>query len=383
MTINHNKKPLTKKMKKENEKKKREAEKLANQLPPYEFTYRPLEIPQSDEPISSYIESRMKNNPEHQEPLFYLANQHMQRIIGYKPPLQVEDQNVRCINSTYISNAEKRRQFEKASDVRQKEKLMDKYGIKDHKELMRDVHYERELLRNGLKQLSFVHPVAPVTARTKELAAKFKFPRKENNTSEADPSELSARQTKKLQKMKAAALKRNAKELKKKKREQNEAKEQAPTPVKQNVPSEEGLSSNLSAKTVEKALKKSKDSVKQLKEKLKTQLDKKKHIDQLQKEGKDDEAQKLKSEDGWDLASRKAAGEKVETYTSITRNLDRAIKKKKNSGVALKEALDRQDQAKHKKLIKKGQNVRERRVSKQASKLVKLEKRGRVIPGFA
>ena len=64
------------------------------------------------------------------------------------------------------------------------------------------------------------------------------------------------------------------------------------------------------------------------------------------------------------------------------KNVKRAEIKSKNRYKKLEAVMARQKQEKHKKMLKKHHALRSRRVSKIATKMNKLQRKGHIVPSF-
>jgi len=380
-----------------------------NKLPNYEFSFQPLVIEREKEPISSYLLHRIKKDEDYTEPLFYVAGQEGQRCLGCLPVLDSNNSMQGERSQQYVSENDKRRQIEKAKTPRIKEKLLAKWGIKDHKEIMRDVHYTQQLLRNGLKQLESVRSVEVFTERVKELArGAMKPPEAAVIPTAAEKKKITFAERKKksediAKRQEAKAVKVNIKKALYKREAIDKAiqakregrlerlseavpdmamvqesfdssQEQAKVPV--------GFVTNLAMDIVEPAKKKAqgKKSILELKAELREQLARKKQMHQRQEEGEEgeDEVRGLKMEE----VLRRARGEKISNDKTVARDLAKARHREKNRGVKLAEALQRQDEHRHRHAMKRSQNIRNKRVEVQAKRITKLKKQGRVLPGY-
>ena len=105
-------------------------------------------------------------------------------------------------------------------------------------------------------------------------------------------------------------------------------------------------------------------------------------LSKLEAEGNHEEVARLKTESEWDTALRKVGHERVEDLHSISNKLKRAERAKKNTGKKLKEVMERQKHDKHKRLLKKSSNLRERKVERLAKKMKRFSKKGVYIPAF-
>ncbi|XP_018012988.1 caldesmon [Hyalella azteca] len=123
-------------------------------------------------------------------------------------------------------------------------------------------------------------------------------------------------------------------------------------------------------------------TLEELRAKLAEETKKKKLLTELHQVNEDKLVHEIRNKEGWSEAEKKVIGEKVESAASLSRDIKRLDKHKRNKGKKLEEVLKRQKQAKHQKTVKRLQNLRTRRVDKLAKKMKALKNKGTYVPGF-
>jgi len=374
------------------------------ELPEYKFSVELNPVPIEEEPISSSISQRLKQNPEYMPAQFYIAAQDIQRTLGFLPPLDSSVTDTTESFSRYVPLREKKAILQRASDAK-REKLLSKWGVKDRRELLHDSRYQQQLLQQGKASLSLVLPTVVFSEQDVKLArhALAYDPHAEVPATEGAVTAQERRAAQKAAHEARAAAKRLRAERKSalKRREalqraQDERRTARRDALLRAVPGLEaapvapdvspdaviigGTLGTLPAAAPAGA--KRKNTLADMKEELQRQKDRIKELSNLEKAGDYEELERRKEEQGWEEAMSRLTGKKVSNHATAARAVRQATARGKTAGAKLAAALKAQDAARHKRLVKKMGNVRERRVTKQAAKVIKLQKGGRVIPGY-